>query len=77
MNRLLLLAIIFLFMFSIVLTFYWEGIVNIWLRLPIINLVVFAIIFVAAFIEQIYFMFKSDKSIKYNESSIYKRFFKI
>ena len=63
-------------LFSIVLMFFWEGRVGVWwLRLPVINLVLFVFLLVAGIIEEIYLTFHPKERTVWIKSSVFQRFF--
>ncbi len=61
--------------FSIFLMFFWEGRVRTWLRLPVINLILFVFLLIAGFIEEIYLTFHPNKRTKWIRTSIFQLFF--
>lgn len=46
-----------------------------WLRLPIINLVLYAFLFILGIIEEIYLTFNPEKRTTYIKSSIFQKYF--
>lgn len=61
---------------SIFLMFYWEKKVSrLWLRLPIINLLLFVILLFMMVIEEIYLTCNPSQRTKYIRTSIKQRFF--
>lgn len=69
------LIILLVLCFSIFLMFFWEGRVKTWLRLPVINLILFVFLLIAGFIEEIYLTFHPDKRTKWIRTSIFQLFF--
>jgi hypothetical protein len=67
--------IISLTLVSVILMLAWEGRVVWWLRLPFINLILFVLLLIAGFIEEIYLTFHPHKRTKYIKSSIFQLFF--
>lgn len=68
-------AFIIPILFSIILMFAWEGRVRWWLRLPFINLILFVLLLIAGFIEEVYLTFHPHKRTKWIKSSIFQKFF--
>lgn len=67
--------IVLVILFSIFLMFYWEGKVRGWLRLPVINLLLFIILLIGGTIEEVYLTFHPNKRTKWIKTSIFQRFF--
>ncbi len=67
--------VILVIIFSISLMFYWEGKVRGWLRLPLINLLLFVILLIGGTIEEIYLTFHPNERTKYIKSSVFQSFF--
>lgn len=67
--------IVLVIIFSISLMFYWEGKVKWWLRLPVINLLLFIILLIAGTIEEMYLTFHPNKRTKWIKTSIFQSFF--
>ena len=67
--------IIMLLLFSIALFFYWERKVRLWLRLPIINLITFIVLFLLGIVEEVYLSCNPSKRTIYIRTSIFQRFF--
>lgn len=61
--------------YSILLMFYWESKVRWWLRLPVINILLFVILLVGGTIEEVYLTFHPNERTKYIKTSIFQRFF--
>ena len=61
--------------FSISLMFQWEGKVRWWLRLPVINLLLFIILLILGTIEEVYLTFHPNKRTKWIKTSIFQSFF--
>lgn len=74
-GNLLCIMVVFVFIFSISLMFYWEGKVKWWLRLPVINLLLFILLLIFGTIEEIYLTFHPDKRTKWIKTSVFQRFF--
>lgn len=74
-DNLLCIIAVLIIMFSISLMFYWEGKVRWWLRLPVINLLLFIILLIFGTIEEIYLTFHPNKRTKWIKSSIFQKFF--
>lgn len=55
--------------------FYWEGKVKGWLRLPVINLLLFIILLIFGTIEEVYLIFHPNKRTKWIKTSIFQIFF--
>lgn len=60
---------------SIILMFAWEGKMNLYFRLPVINLVVFVLLLVFGSIEQIILTIHPEQRTKYIKTSIFQIFF--
>lgn len=60
---------------SIYLMFAWENKVRWWLRLPIINLFLFALLIIGGICEEIYLTFHPKKRTKYIKTTIFQIFF--
>ena len=69
------LSLIPICIFSIYLMFFWENKVRWWLRLPIINLLLFVLLIIGGIVEEIYLTFHPDKRSKWIKTSIFDRFF--
>jgi hypothetical protein len=69
------LSLILICIFSIHLMFFWENKVRWWLRLPIINLLLFTILIIGGTVEEIYLTFHPKERTKYIKTSIFQRFF--
>jgi len=69
------LSLISICIFSIYLMFFWENKVRWWLRLPIINLLLFVLLIIGGTIEEIYLTFHPKERTKYIKTSIFDRFF--
>ena len=69
------LSLILICIFSIHLMFFWENKVRWWLRLPIINLLLFVLLIIGGIVEEIYLTFHPNERTKYIKSSIFDRFF--
>lgn len=67
--------IIMLLLFSIALFFYWESKVRLWLRLPIINLITFIVLFLFGIVEEVYLSYNPSERTTYIKTSIFQRFF--
>jgi len=67
--------IIMLFLFSIALFFYWERKIRLWLRVPIINLITFIVLFLLGIVEEIYLSCNPSERTTYIKTSIFQRFF--
>ena len=74
-GNLLCIMVVLVIMFSISLMFYWEGKVRGWLRLPVINLLLFIVLLIGGTIEEIYLTFHPNKRTKYIKSSVFQMFF--
>ena len=74
-NNIFILFGIVLSVFSIGLMFYWENKVRGWLRLPVINLLLFIVLLFSGTVEEIYLTFHPNERTKYIKSSIFQRFF--
>ena len=68
-------VVILLIILSISLMFAWEGKVRWWLRLPLVNLILFILLIIAGFIEEVYLTFHPHKRTKWIKSSIFQIFF--
>ena len=69
------LSLISISIFSIYLMFFWENKVRWWLRLPIINLLLFVLLIIGGIVEEIYLTFHPDERTKWIKTSIFDRFF--
>ena len=67
--------VVWVIIFSIFLIFYWEDKVRWWLRLPVINLLLFIILLILGTIEEIYLTFHPNERTKWIKTSIFQRFF--
>ena len=67
--------VVWVIIFSIFLMFYWEGKVKGWLRLPVINLLLFIILLIFGTIEEVYLTFHPNERTKWIKTSIFQRFF--
>ena len=67
--------VVLVIIFSIYLMFYWEGKVRWWLRLPIINLLLFIILLISGTIEEVYLTFHQNERTKWIKTSIFQKFF--
>jgi len=74
-NNIIVLFFIVLSVFSIGLMFYWENKVRWWLRLPVINLLLFIALLIGGTVEEIYLTFHPNERTKYIKTSIFQRFF--
>lgn len=74
-GNILCIMVVLVILFSISLMFYWEGKVRGWLRLPIINLLLFIILLISGTIEEVYLTFHPNKRTKWIKTSIFQRFF--
>lgn len=65
-----------LLVLSVFLMFYWENKVGrLWLRLPIINLLLLVILLFMMIIEELYLTCNPNQRTKYIRTSIKQRFF--
>lgn len=69
------LSLISICILSIYLMFSWENKVRWWLRLPIINLLLFVLLIIGGIVEEIYLTFHPKERTKYIKTSIFDRFF--
>ena len=69
------LSLISICILSIYLMFFWENKVMWWLRLPIINLLLFVLLIIGGIVEEIYLTFHPKERTKYIKTSIFDRFF--
>ena len=74
-SNILYIMVVFVIIFSISLMFYWEGKVRWWLRLPLINLILFVFLIVAGGVEEFYLTFHPKQRTKYIKTSIFQIFF--
>ena len=74
-DNLLCIMVVWVIIFSIFLMFYWEGKVKGWLRLPVINLLLFIILLILGTIEEIYLTFHPNERTKWIKTSIFQIFF--
>lgn len=74
-SNILYIIVVLIILFSIRLMFYWEGKVRGWLRLPVINLLLFIILLIFGTIEEIYLTFHPNKRTTWIKTSIFQRFF--
>ena len=69
------LSLISICILSIYLMFFWENKVIWWLRLPIINLLLFVVLLIGGTIEEIYLTFHPEERTRWIKTSIFDRFF--
>lgn len=74
-GNLLCIMVVLVIMFSISLMFHLEGKVRGWLRLPVINLLLFVILLIFGTIGEVYLTFHPSKRTKWIKTSIFQRFF--
>lgn len=75
-SNILCITVVLVIMFSISLMFYWEGKMRWWwLRLPVINLLIFIILLILGTIEEVYLTFHPNKRTKWIRTSIFQIFF--
>lgn len=74
-GNILCIMVVWVILFSIFLMFYWEGKVRWWLRLPVINLLLFIILLIFGIIEEVYLTFHPNKRTTWIKTSIFQRFF--
>ena len=74
-GNILCIMVVLVILFSISLMFYWEGKVRWWLRLPVINLLLFIILLIFGTIEEVYLTFHPNKRTRWIKTSIFQRFF--
>ena len=67
--------VVWVIIFSIFLIFYWEDKVRWWLRLPVINLLLFIILLIFGTIEEVYLTFHPNERTKWIKTSIFQIFF--